>query len=326
MAKIKYYYDTETCKYERIKVSRGEVLLNSVGFLSIALIMAVGLVFIFNYFFESPKETRLKNEVKELQYYYNTIQKEVSKMSLVLKEMEYRDDNVYRAVLGAEPIEKSIREAGVGGTERYADLKKSALKESEMILKLSTHIDKLKRKLYIESRSQEDILEMAHSKEKQLAAIPASCPISNRNLLSIASGFGMRTHPILKIRKMHPGMDFAAKTGTPIYSTADGVVDVTNRSFTGYGNMIEVDHGFSYRTRYAHMQGFVVRKGQKVKRGDLLGYVGSTGLSTAPHCHYEVFVNGKQVNPVYYILGNVSVSDYEKIVEMASIENQSLGM
>lgn len=326
MSKNKYHYDPETCRYERITVSRGEVVLNSVGFLSVALIMAVGLVFIFNYFFESPKEMRLKNEVKELQYYYQTLQADVSKMSLVLKEMEHRDDNIYRTVLGAEPIEKSIREAGVGGADRYEDIRKSGLKESDMILNLRTCIDKLKRQLYIESRSQDNILEMAHNKEKQLAAIPASSPISNKNPYSIASGFGMRTHPILKIRKMHTGLDLAAKTGTPIYSTADGVIEVVNRSFTGYGNMIEVNHGFGYKTRYAHMQGFAVRLRQKVKRGDLLGYVGSTGLSTAPHCHYEVFVNGKQVNPVYYILGNVSASDYEKIVEMASIENQSLGM
>lgn len=326
MPKIKYQYDAETCKYERVKVSRGEMLLNSLGVLSIALITAVALVFIFSYFFESPKEMRLKNEVKELRYYYNTIQNDMNKMSLVLREMEHRDDNIYRSVLGAEPIEKSIREGGIGGAERYEDLKKSPLKESQMILKLRTGIDKLKHKLYIESRSQEDVLEMAKNKEEQMSAIPASCPISNKNLLSLASGFGMRTHPILKIRKMHTGLDFAAKIGTPIYSTADGTVDVASRSFTGYGNMVEIDHGFGYRTRYAHMQGFAVQLKQKVKRGDLLGYVGSTGLSTAPHCHYEVVFNGKQVNPVYYILGNVSAADYEKIVEMASIENQSLGM
>ena len=158
------------------------------------------------------------------------------------------------------------------------------------------------------------------------AAIPAIQPISNKQLIALASGFGMRIHPIYKVKKMHTGIDFAAAIGTPIYATADGVIDKLNVSFSGYGKTIEIDHGFGYRTRYAHMHGFAVQQGQKVKRGDLIGYVGDTGLSTAPHLHYEVFVNGIHANPVHYFFNDLNPAEYEKIIELASIENQSLGM
>jgi murein DD-endopeptidase MepM/ murein hydrolase activator NlpD len=167
---------------------------------------------------------------------------------------------------------------------------------------------------------------LAEKKEMLFAAIPAIQPVANKQLIALASGFGMRIHPVYKVKKMHTGIDFAASIGTPIYATADGVVDQLEISFSGYGKMIEIDHGFGYRTRYAHMHGFAVKKGQKVKRGDLIGYVGNTGLSTAPHLHYEVFVNGAHVNPVHYFFNDLNPAEYEKIIELASIENQSLGM
>jgi murein DD-endopeptidase MepM/ murein hydrolase activator NlpD len=167
---------------------------------------------------------------------------------------------------------------------------------------------------------------MADNKEKLFAAIPAIQPIANKELIALASGFGMRIHPVYKVKKMHAGIDFAATIGTPIYATADGKVDYTQVSFSGYGKMIEIDHGFGYRTRYAHMHGFVVKQGQQVKRGELIGYVGDTGLSTAPHLHYEVMINRAQVNPVHYFFNDLNASEYEKVIELASIENQALGM
>ena len=326
MARIKYYYDTETCKYERIKTSTGDIVLNTLGILSLTVAMAVGLLIAYSSYFESPKELILKNEVKEMEFYYENLTAEVEKLQSQLASMEYRDDNIYRVVLGAEPIDKNIREAGVGGLDRYEDIKNKNIIHSDIIVKLSENVDNLRRKIYIESKSHDDVVELAESKEKLFAAIPAIQPVANKQLIALASGFGMRVHPIYKVKKMHTGIDFAAAIGTPIYATADGSIDRLDVSFSGYGKMIEIDHGFGYRTRYAHMHGFAVRLGQKIKRGDLIGYVGDTGLSTAPHLHYEVFVNGVHANPVHYFFNDLNPAEYEKIIELASIENQSLGM
>ncbi|HNU41601.1 MAG: peptidase M23 [Bacteroidetes bacterium OLB12] len=326
MARIKYYYDTETCKYERIKTSTGDLILNTLGIVCLTVAMAVGLLILYGTYFESPKELLLRNEVKEMEFYYENLKVEVEKLHKQLANIEYRDDNIYRVVLGAEPIDKSIREAGVGGLDRYEDIKNKNILHADLIVKLSESVDNLRRKIYIESKSQDDVVDLAESKEKLFAAIPAIQPIANKQLIALASGFGLRIHPIYKVKKMHTGIDFAAAIGTPIYATADGVIDKLSMSFSGYGKMIEIDHGFGYRTRYAHMHGFAVRQGQKVKRGDLIGYVGDTGLSTAPHLHYEVFVNGVHANPVHYFFNDLNPAEYEKIIELASIENQSLGM
>jgi murein DD-endopeptidase MepM/ murein hydrolase activator NlpD len=326
MARIKYYYDTETCKYERIKTTSGDIFLNALGLLSLTLAMAVGLVVLYSNYFESPRELLLSNEVKEMEYLYQNLNKEVSKLDNELAHLEHRDDNIYRAVLGAEPIDKSVREAGVGGVDRYEDIKKKDLVHEDFLIKLHERVDKLKRKVYIESKSQDDVIALAENKEKLFAAIPAIQPVANKELIALASGFGMRIHPVYKVRKMHTGVDFAAAIGTPIYATADGIIDKLEVSFSGYGKQLEIDHGFGYRTRFAHMHGFAVRYGQKVKRGDLIGYVGETGLSTAPHLHYEVFVNGIHVNPIHYFFNDLNAKEYEKVIELASIENQSLGM
>lgn len=326
MARIKYYYDTETCKYERVRTTKTDIVLNTLGIISLTLTMAVGLLLLYSNYFESPKELLLKNEVKELEYYYENLSLEVTKLNRILSEMEHRDDNIYRKVLGAEPIDNSIREAGIGGMDRYEDIRNKNIIHEDLILKLSEVVDKLKRKTYIESKSQDDVVALAEKKEKLFAAIPAIQPISNKELIALASGYGLRIHPVYKVKKMHTGIDFAANIGTPIYATADGIVDHTNVSFSGYGKMIEIDHGFGYRTRYAHMHGFAVYKGQHVKRGELIGYVGNTGLSTAPHLHYEVFINGIHVDPVHYFFNDLNPAEYEKVIELASIENQSLGM
>jgi murein DD-endopeptidase MepM/ murein hydrolase activator NlpD len=326
MARIKYYYDTETCKYERIKTTTSDIILNALGIFSLTLAMAAGILLISSSYFESPKELLLKNEVKEMEFYYDNLLQEVNKLQTQLENMEHRDDNIYRVVLGAEPIDKSIRDAGIGGIDRYEDVREKNIIHEDIIVKLSAQVDNIRRKIYIESKSQDEVVELAENKEKLFAAIPAIQPIANKQLIALASGFGLRIHPIYKVRKMHTGVDFAAAIGTPIYATADGTIDKADVSFSGYGKVIEIDHGFGYRSRYAHMHGFAVRQGQKIKRGDLIGYVGNTGLSTAPHLHYEVFVNGSHANPVHYFFNDLNPAEYEKIIELASIENQSLGM
>jgi murein DD-endopeptidase MepM/ murein hydrolase activator NlpD len=229
-------------------------------------------------------------------------------------------------VLGAQPIEKSVRDAGIGGADRYADIRDKSIGHNDLVIGLHEKVDKLRRKLYIESRSQDEVVQLAENKEKLFAAIPAIQPIANKQLIALASGFGLRIHPVYKVKKMHNGIDFAAEIGTPIYATADGKVAVVDVKFSGYGKMVEIDHGFGYRSRYAHMHDFAVRTGQNIKRGDLVGYVGNTGLSTAPHLHYEVHINGVQVDPVHYFFNDLTAAEYEKILELASTENQSLGM
>lgn len=326
MAKIRYYYDTETCKYERVKTKKTDIILNILGLLALIAIMASFLVFFYMSYFESPKELMLKNELNELKYYYSQLDQEVETLDKTLKGLEYRDDNIYRVVLGAEPIDKAVRNAGVGGSERYSDIREKDMLHEDLIISLFEKADKLKRKLYIESKSQDEVVSLAEKKEKLYAAIPAIQPISNKQLVALASGFGFRIHPIYKVKKMHTGIDFAAPIGTPIYATADGKIEEVSVKFSGYGKMVVIDHGFGYKTRYAHMHDFAVRTGQNVKRGELIGYVGDTGISTAPHLHYEVMMNGVLINPVHYFFNDLTPAEYEKILELSSIENQSLGM
>jgi murein DD-endopeptidase MepM/ murein hydrolase activator NlpD len=326
MARIKYYYDTETCKYERVRTRKSDVVLNALGFLSLTVMLAVALLILYDNYFESPKELILKNEVKELEFYYDKLNKDVELLSKILDNIEQRDDNIYRVVLGAQPIEKSVRDVGIGGADRYADIREKNIGHSDLVIALHEKVDKVRRKLYIESKSQDEVVQLAEKKEKLYASIPAIQPISNKQLIALASGFGLRIHPVYKVKKMHNGIDFAASIGTPVYATADGSVTKVDVRFSGYGKMVEIDHGFGYRTRYAHMHDFAVKRGQQVKRGDLIGYVGNTGLSTAPHLHYEVFINNQRVDPVHYFFNDLTAAEYEKILELASAENQSLGM
>ena len=325
MAKIKYYYDTVTCKYERVKTTTGDIVFNVLGIFSLSLALAVGMLLLYSNYFESPKELILANEVKELEFYYENQIKKTEQLTKIVADMEYRDDNIYRSVLGAEPLDKNIREGGVGGTDRYEDIRKRNVIHKEIIIKLTETVDKLRRKIYLESKSQDEVVLLARNKEKMFAAIPAIQPVSNKQLISLASGFGYRIHPVYKVMRMHQGIDFAAAIGTPIYATADGNVITVEFSFSGYGKMVEIDHGFGYKTRYAHMHGFAVHVGQRVKRGELIGYVGSTGLSTAPHLHYEVHINSIPKNPVYYFFNDLNAEEYEKVLKLASVENMSLG-
>jgi len=324
MSKIKYYYDTETCKYERVKVSRWDVLLNISGFIVLVLVAGVSLVIIFDTYFESPKAARLKKENEELTFYYDMLSKDMERANEMLQSLQERDNNVYRTIFEAEPIPLSVRNAGVGGVDRYHDLLENGLEREEIILNTFQRIDQLKRQLYIQTKSYDDLLTMADSKSEMLATLPAIQPVSNKELRRLASGFGMRVHPIYKVKMMHPGIDFSAPQGTPVYATGGGKVKQVKSSFTGYGKQVIIDHGYGYLTRYAHLQDFNVKVGQEVERGQCIGYVGNTGTSTAPHLHYEVFKDDERVNPIYYFYQDITAEEYEILVQLASIENQSL--
>jgi murein DD-endopeptidase MepM/ murein hydrolase activator NlpD len=326
VARITYYYDTKTSSYERVKTRKIDIVLNAAGLLFLTSAMATGLFLVYDNFFESPRELVLHNEIRELEFYYSKLNKDVESLSGTLSKLERRDDNIYRAVLGAPPIDKSVRDAGIGGVDRYADIREKKLAHSQLVIGLKERVDKLRRKLYIESKSQDEVVHLAEQKEKLYAAIPAIQPIANKQLIALSSGFGMRMHPVYKVKKMHQGIDFSATIGTPVYATADGVVSRVDVKTTGYGKMVVINHGFGYTTRYAHLHGFAVKKGDSVKRGDLIGYVGNTGLTTAPNLHYEVLINHHQVDPVHYFFNDLTAAEYEKILELASEDNQSLGL
>ena len=324
MARIKYYYDTETCKYERIKVSKWDIFLNSLGIFTLSLIMAVIILFISSTYFESPQVSLLKKENHELLIYYENMQKELSKMDGMLTALQERDDNVYRVIFEADPIPSTIRQAGVGGTDKYKALREDRIEREDLVISTYENIDKLKKHMYIQTKSYDDILQMAKNKSAMLASIPSVQPIPNKDLKRLASGYGIRMHPILKVKRMHSGCDFSAPQGTEIFATGDGQVAKLGRMGDA-GNTVIIDHGYGYETKYFHMSGFAVKVGQKVKRGDVIGYVGNTGLSAAPHCHYEVWKDGNSINPVNFFYSDVTDEEFDKLIELASQENQSLG-
>lgn len=324
MARIKYYYDTETCKYERIKVSKWDIFLNSLGILTLSLVLAIGILFVASTYFESPQVSLLKKENQELLIYYDDIQKELYKMKGMISSLQVRDDNIYRVIFEADPIPSTIRQAGVGGTDRYRALREEKLEREDLVIGTFGKIDNLKKQMYIQTKSYDDILQMAINKSEMLASIPSIQPIPNKDLKRLASGYGMRMHPILKVRRMHAGCDFSAPQGTPIYATGNGKV-IMARHYKTSGNMVKIDHGYGYVTKYFHLSKFSVKEGKKVKRGDIIGLVGNTGLSKAPHCHYEIWKDNSHINPINYFYNDVSDEEYDKLLELASVENESLG-
>jgi murein DD-endopeptidase MepM/ murein hydrolase activator NlpD len=298
--------------------------MNLAGFVTLAFLLALCIVPLYNRYFQSTAEALLRKENDELRMYYEMMNKEMKQANRVLADLRERDDNIYRIIFEAEPVASSVRAVGVGGVNHYKQLLEKGLEREDMILDVMQKIDKLKKQMYVQTKSYDEIIKLAKSKEQMFASIPAVQPLENKGLTRLASGFGMRIHPIYKVKRMHTGLDFAAQKGTPIYATGDGVVSKVARNAGGYGNEIQINHGYGYVTLYAHLSEFAVREGQKIKRGECIGYVGSTGSSTAPHLHYEVMHNGAKVNPVHFFFNELSPGEYQQMLEMASVENQSL--
>ena len=322
MAKIKYYYDTKTLSYKPIKLNSGEKIRGYFIFFLSSILLSFFILLIFYQFFDSPKEKRLKLEIQNLTSQYEIINNDMQQVEIVLDEIQERDDNIYRVIFEADPIPTSIRKQGFGGVNRYEKL--LGLSNSELMINTSKKIDQLTKQLYLQSKSFDEVIDLAKNKSNMLASIPAIQPVANKDLKRMASGYGYRIHPIYKTRKMHYGMDFSAKTGTEIYATGDGVVSKIKRSKRGYGNYVKINHGFGYETLYAHMSKYIVKKGQKVKRGEVIGFVGNSGISTAPHLHYEVRKDNKKINPVNFYYNDLSPEEYEKMLEISLQSNQSL--
>ena len=321
MSKIKYYYDTKTLSYKPIESSRVDKFKNFIVYFTSSAILAFFILLIFFQYFDSPKEKRLKEEINNLLSQYEIINSDLKKIEIVLDDIQTRDDNIYRTIFEADPIPTSIRKQGFGGVNRYKKL--SGFSNSDLIINTTKKVDQLTKQLYLQSKSFDEIIELAKNKSKMLASIPAIQPVANKDLKRMTSGYGYRIHPIYKTRKMHYGMDYSAKVGTEIYATGDGVISKVKRSKRGYGNYVKINHGFGYETLYAHMSRYIVKKGQKVKRGEVIGYVGNSGISTAPHLHYEVRKDNKKINPVNFYFNDLTPEEYEKMLELASQPNQS---
>ncbi|SHJ39558.1 M23 family metallopeptidase [Flavobacterium haoranii] len=324
MSKVKYYYDSENLAYRKIETKRRKKFAYIMLFLlSSALFGFLCLVALINTpYFETPKDKILTSELENMKINYQLLNKKVEVMDEALTAIEERDNNIYRIYFNTSPISDEERKSGFGGINRYKDLE--GFNNSELVINTSKKVDRLMKELAIQSKSLNEIVELGKQKEKLLAAIPAIQPVKNEDLKRMASGYGYRSDPFTKIRKFHYGMDFTAKTGTPVFASGDGVVLKADNSLSGYGNHIEINHGYGYVTLYAHLSKYNCRPGQRVKRGDIIGYVGSTGRSEAPHLHYEVIKNGEKVNPINFYYGSISAEEYIAISKLANQENQSL--
>lgn len=324
MAKVKYYYDSEKLAYRKITTKKSKKFGFAVLFLvAAALFGFLSFVALLNVpYFKTPNDRIQEREIENLRLNYAILNKKLEQLQGVAEQIAERDNNLYRTYFNTAPISDEERKSGYKNKNRYTALQ--GFNNSELVSSTSKKMDVLSKQLAIQSKSLDAILKMAEAKQVFLASIPAIQPVQNEKLRHVASGFGYRTDPFTKARKMHEGMDFTAKTGTPIFASGDGIVVRADNSASGFGNHIVIRHGYGYESLYAHLSKYKCRAGQRVKRGDIIGYVGSTGRSEAPHLHYEVHKNGKVVNPLNFYYGSISAVEYVAISNAANQENQSL--
>lgn len=323
MSKVKYYYDSDTLSYRKVERKKGRTLGFVLLFITGSALMGlILLITVFNSGIDTPKERRLERENANLALQLSILESKMDLASQVLENIQDRDNEIYRILLDANPIPDEVRKAGFGGVNRYENLK--GYDNSTMIIESHKRMDQITKQLDIQSKSLDEIARLSADKEKLLAAIPAIQPVSNEDLTRMASGFGYRTDPFTKARKKHWGMDFTAPRGTPVYATGDGTVSRADATASGYGKHIRITHGYGYESLYAHLNDYNVRPGQKVKRGDLIGFVGSTGRSEAPHLHYEIFKDNERINPIHFYYGKLSPAEFDELLKQSQQENQSL--
>ncbi|MBC8319394.1 MAG: M23 family metallopeptidase [Bacteroidetes bacterium] len=322
MAKTKYIFNDKSLSYEATRTSPLLRIFKTLLFLITALAFSFGII-IFSYtFFESPKERMLKSELSQYELQYQIMNHRLDNLQALMDEMSDRDDNIYRIIFEAEPIPKTIRQAGFGGVDRYAKLE--GYNNSELLIETAKKLDNIASALYVQSKSFDDVYDMARNKEKMLSCIPAIQPVSNKELKRLSSFYGYRIDPIYKIKKFHSGVDFSAPQGTLIYASGAGTVVNTKRSNRGYGNTVTIDHGYGYHTFYAHNRDIMVKRGDKVTRGQIIATVGNSGKSTAPHLHYEVRKNKRTINPIFYFFNDLSPDEFETILNLSKLPTQSL--
>jgi len=321
MPRTKYKFNPDSLSFYKVRLGVKALLLRFLAYFTGSVIIALIYWVIFAAFFDSPREKALIREVQQLTIQYDLINREMVNVENVLGDLQKTDDNLYRTIFEAEPIPVTLREGGVGGVNRFKALE--GYTNYSLVIETATRLDKIRKKVYVQSKSFDDLIELAKKKEDMLRSVPAILPISNKDLTRTASGFGLRIHPIYKIIKFHYGMDFTAPAGTDVYSTGNGVIVAVLSSKRGLGNHIIIDHSFGYTSIYAHLSNFNVRVGQKVQRGDVIGFVGNTGTSVANHLHYEIKLNGTNVDPVNYYFEDLTAAEYERMIEIASKTGQS---
>lgn len=322
MKKVKYFYNTNTLRYERLETPLRVKLLRVFGFVASALVTAALIAYLAFRFIGSPKEKILELQNREMREDYVALAEAVQRMEQQMKELEKRDNEVYRAIFEATPIPDSARAQEMATQLEIAKVEK--LGSRELVTSITQTVNAVLARIQAQRSSYQQVAQLIKEKEKLLAHTPAIQPVSNKNLNRIASGFGYRIDPIYKTTKLHPGLDFTAPQGTPIYSTANGRVETAGNTGNGYGRHVIINHGYGYKTLYAHMVRVKARVGQTVKRGEVIGWVGSTGKSTGPHCHYEVIKNGRPIDPIYFFYNDLTPAQFDRILKQAASSNQSL--
>ncbi|HLP73902.1 MAG TPA: M23 family metallopeptidase [Bacteroidales bacterium] len=321
MPRTKYKFNPESLSFDKIRLGFKTLAFRFFAYFLGSVIVALGYWVVFAAFFDSPREKSLKREIEEMTVQYELIHREMSSIEKVLDGLQKTDDNLYRTIFESEPIPSSLRNGGIGGVNRYESLE--GYSNSKLVIETAMRLDRIRKKVYVQTKSFDELINLAKNKEEMLRSVPAIIPISNKDLTRTASGYGWRIHPIYKISKFHYGMDFTAPEGTEIYATGNGVVTLVQTSQRGLGKHIVIDHGFGYQSIYGHLSSFNVRVGQRVQRGDVIGQVGSTGLSVADHLHYEIKLNGLNVDPVNYYFEDLSAAEYERMIEISSKTGQS---
>jgi len=322
MAKIRYQFNTNSLKIEKVQVTMKERVKRIASSMAFGLVFgAVVIVLAYN-FMSSPREKVLKNELEQYKLQYKIMNDRMDKIQKVLADVQDRDDNIYRVIFEAEPVPSEVRKAGFGGADRYGQLERLA--NSEIVVNTAKRLDEITSQLVVQSKSYDEVFKLAKNKEKLIASIPAIQPVDFHDLRRIGSLFGYRTDPFYKVTKFHEGIDFTAAVGTPIYATGDGIVSEAEYNSGGYGNKIIINHGYSYETVYAHLSKIKVKKGQRVKRGEIIGLMGNTGKSTAPHLHYEVHKAGTPMNPIYFFFNDITPAEYQAMIELSAKPSQTL--
>lgn len=321
MKREKYFYNPNTLKYEKYKLSIGQRILQIAGFFTSAFFFGF-LAMILGYSaFDNPEVQSRKIEMQKMEEKYDILDKRVNELTKVIQDLGERDDNIYRVIFEADPLPDNLRNGDMTKSKIYAELKE--LPESKIISNTLLNLESVEKRVYVQSKSYDELAKLIKNKEEMLASIPAIQPVSNKDLKRMASGFGMRIDPVYKTPHMHAGLDFSAEIGTPVYATGNGIIEIAGSQGDGYGNKVVINHGFGYETLYGHNSKILVRAGQKVKRGQTIALVGSTGKSTGPHCHYEVWKNGNKINPVNYFFNDLSPEQYDQMLKIVEQSNQS---
>lgn len=321
MKKIKYYYNTNTLRYEKLETPLRVRLLRVFGFIAAALVTAALISYVAFQFIGSPKEKILEQQNRSLRDNYKDLSDTLESVQNQMKELEKRDNDVYRAIFEATPIPDSVRAKELEKKTEIAKIER--LKDYQLVSSIANTLDSLKSRIAAQKKSYDEVDELVKNKEELLAHTPAIQPVSNKDLNRIASGFGYRIDPVYKTTKFHAGLDFSAPQGTPIYATADGTVTTAGNTGNGYGNHVIINHGYGYETLFGHMVRVKAHAGETVKRGEVIGWVGSTGKSTGPHCHYEVHKNGEKIDPIYFFYNDLSPEQFDMILKKAAASNQS---